>query len=193
MTEEELKKLETAWHDECEKLRKQQGKVSKAHNKYNKARNEFYKNHEWSLQELFDMQFENVDGMYQKFNKWCEKRGFMSGGYFPETNQRTIQLLFDVKDKVRVEKQKQHLDEYLDIAILGKSGHAYIGVLEDTCAEYGVFQIVYQPELGFKFTKTTYGRTKDITPYMTKDKLFEYGLAHVKYNGERESENDDYE
>ena len=181
MTKEQIdleqKILEELWKQSSEL----QNKISKQREKLKKMTGEYNSNRELTLAEIF--QYDYLESTYKFYKMWCEENGFMSGGYFPDTEQYAIKLCFDLDDKKKVKKQKFNLNKYLEIAKPKEDGLVWISVFENSLSAGGCYHIVWDKDKGFRCHHTY---RKFITDYMKKDEMFEWGLKNIPYGGDRD-------
>lgn len=175
--EKEQKKLEALWEESAtidNLILKQRELLQTLHKKYNDSRT-------LTLKEIIQYNF--LASTYEYFKKWCEEHGFGRGGYWDDTGEYTIQVSFCVEDMKKLKKQKQNISTYANIAKPKSDGYVWMSVIENSLSFNGSYHICYDKDKGYKIHHTYRGI---VTDFMTKDELFEWGVKHIPYGGDRE-------
>lgn len=109
--------------------------------------------------------------LYERLNKYLEQYGLRSSGYFPDTNQRSVQFAFYATDDIDL------IEEGLNKVIpflkpLPKIGRKIVDFMEPTLSEYGTWNLQIADK--YYINKTTYGRSEDIKTFDTLREALEY-------------------
>jgi len=175
--EAEQKVLESLWEESrktLDKIKTQRELLQTLHDKYNKSRT-------LTLKEI--IKYDYLETTYSYFKKWCEEHGFGRGGYWAETEEYTIRVSFCVDDKKKLKKQKQNISTYAKAASPKPDGYVWMSVIENTLCLHGSYHICYEKDKGYRVHHTY---RNFLTDYLTKDELFEWGVKHIPYGGDRE-------
>jgi len=132
--------------------------------------------------------------IYDQYNKELRRRGLIGGGYFPETGQRCIKISLIKNSEDSYDNTIRALLEILPfVKPLTKetdAGYKYIGILESTISEHGVYFFLIDDEknkVEYKLMKTIYGRTSELKKFNSLSKAIKYVQENHWY-----SENEDF-
>lgn len=118
---------------------------------------------------------EEADGSvrYRAAMEYWHNKGFWVSGYYPDTNQRALQLTLTKGDPTSFTKTVAAIKEVLPFIKQQKGGKRVFGVFEHTLSEFGVYNVLEKNGV-WSLEKTTYGRPEVLKTFPSVEEMVKY-------------------
>jgi len=134
---------------------------------------------------------------YQHAQKVFREMGFMSSGYYPDTNQRALSVMMTHGSQESFDKTIASVKKIMPYMKMGESEPVTehvkrFGVFEHTLSEYGVYNLAINEEKDiYIVTLHRYHRASIHKKCKSLEELLHYVQDNLWYDGKKS--NDDYD
>jgi hypothetical protein len=104
---------------------------------------------------------------YKACNKYLESIGLRSSGYYPDTNQRAVQIGLYQDDDDDFEVQYKGLESILPVIKPLTEGFKRIDIFESSLSEFGVYSLRVYADDDYKINFTRYSNSRTIAEFKT--------------------------
>ncbi len=132
--------------------------------------------------ELLLYHLEHVDGVkrYDAAMTYWRDMGFACSGYYPDTQQRGLQIMMTRDKPESLQKTLAGLKRIIPVLKPLKDNNKVISIFEHTCSEYGCYSLIITPEEKYQIGLMRHHRASTETTFDDLEAALTY-IQRVHY------------